>query len=739
MAALFLHLAIEAVGPLVRSWEVRDIDQEGQLTIYNNIPDGGQYGMPVAIGDWDGDGNKDLAVAPMKAASGPAESPRSEAGVLYVYKGEARLAGVVDADGETPPALTLWGARAGDMLGTEVFSADINGDGVEDLIIGAQNHDGPDGDCINCGAAYVLFGRADLFGEANRLIDTAEPAADLMTIYGGVPGGRLGIWVEAGDLDADGRDDLIIGADQTPADEASRATLHRGMVVVVYGRRTFPDSIRLDQAQAGDLPGLSRIVGRDGEDHFGSSIHCVDLNGDGFDELIVGSALLRRSAAQGEQGAFEAHNNVGGDGPDGGRLDAGEATIVFSRSDGARLPPLLDLREPPPEFVKRITYIYGSHISEVCAEEIASGDFNGDGISDLVLGAIRAKNPFGRQLAGKAYVLYWRPGLEGVEIDLRLSGEGIVPPGVEVSVMYGLADVDLLGDTLTAGDFNHDGIDDLAVGIPHSAVGETREAGMVAIVYGRRWPWPDLWAPQAEGLAPALQVTYILGADEGDLLAYSMDARDYDNDGYADLFSNAMQGAGNGNTHEKAGEAYVLSGYRFSGTGLHVERASPATGHVSSSTKVQLTGRGFTMDVDMAVKVNDRTLENFKVVDGRRLDVTLPPAADAGPVDITVSTRYGSSTLAAGFQYLTDEQFIRGDADLDLLLTITDSMVILGSLFQGKPLRCLDAGDSDDGGSVNLGDVMYVLDYLFQGGPPPPPPFADSGTDATDDALGCEG
>ena len=108
-------------------------------------------------------------------------------------------------------------------------------------------------------------------------------------------------------------------------------------------------------------------------------------------------------------------------------------------------------------------------------------------------------------------------------------------------------------------------------------------------------------------------------------------------------------------------------------------------------------------------------------------------------MDITVTTRYGSSTLAAGFQYLTDEQFIRGDADIDLSLTITDPIVILGSLFHGKPLRCLDAGDSDDNGSVNIGDVMYVLHYLFQDGPPPPPPFDGLGTDATDDALGCEG
>ena len=60
------------------------------------------------------------------------------------------------------PLLTIYGAQAGDMSGTEPYIADFNADGYDDLLVSAQNHDGPGGVRVNAGAAYVIFEVADV-------------------------------------------------------------------------------------------------------------------------------------------------------------------------------------------------------------------------------------------------------------------------------------------------------------------------------------------------------------------------------------------------------------------------------------------------------------------------------------------------------------------------------------------------------------------------------------------------
>lgn len=83
-------------------------------------------------------------------------------------------------------------------------------------------------------------------------------------------------------------------------------------------------------------------------------------------------------------------------------------------------------------------------------------------------------------------------------------------------------------------------------------------------------------------------------------------------------------------------------------------------------------------------------------------------------------------------------RFVRGDANGDGRVNLTDSVAILGHLFQGRPLECTDSGDFNDTGDVNLTDAVAVLDYLFRpGSMPPPPPFPEPGIDPTRDDLIC--
>lgn len=81
--------------------------------------------------------------------------------------------------------------------------------------------------------------------------------------------------------------------------------------------------------------------------------------------------------------------------------------------------------------------------------------------------------------------------------------------------------------------------------------------------------------------------------------------------------------------------------------------------------------------------------------------------------------------------------FIRGDANGDWTVDISDALATLFYLFHGRALRCADAADFDDNGAVGLTDAILGLDYLFRDGAQPPPPFPEIGLDPTPDGLEC--
>ena len=87
------------------------------------------------------------------------------------------------------------------------------------------------------------------------------------------------------------------------------------------------------------------------------------------------------------------------------------------------------------------------------------------------------------------------------------------------------------------------------------------------------------------------------------------------------------------------------------------------------------------------------------------------------------------------------EEFLRGDADRDLKVSITDAIVILRHLFLGSgPLKCEDAADVDDSGQIDITDSIALLGYLFLGTPHPPAPGPlELGPDPTPDTLHCQG
>ena len=197
----------------------------------------------------------DLAVTPADLTvlgADAASNAKPNAGEAYVIFGSTTLGGTLDL-ATTPPDLTILGADAGDFLGVSVAAGDVNGDGVEDLLVGATGADAASNAKPNAGEAYVIFGSTTLGGT----LDLATTPPDL-TILGADAGDFLGVSVAAGDVNGDGVEDLLVGA--TGADAAGNAKPDAGEVYVIFGSTTLGGTLDL-ATTAADLTVLGADSG----------------------------------------------------------------------------------------------------------------------------------------------------------------------------------------------------------------------------------------------------------------------------------------------------------------------------------------------------------------------------------------------------------------------------------------------------------------------------------------------
>ncbi len=535
LALVFLAGLAGSLGAqIVHVWDLADTAQAGQFTVYNPDVNDAEFGTPITAGDIDGDGRDDLVISAM-AGDGP-DNDRPNAGEVAICFAAAPIGGGMDLAIGGGDVVTLYGEGRRDIFGIKTHVANITGDQRPDLLVGAFYADTPDH--LDGGKLYVFSAEliAQLRAGERRLDLAQEPWPEgVGLVLGGERRGRLGVWMAAGDIDGDGQQDVVVGADQ--ASGAGGAT-QTGQVYVLYG--PLAPSQRIDLA-ATEHP-VSAIYGIDEMDHAGSTVASGDFDGDGYDDVAIGAAAFGtlRNAYDRAGGA--------GDGPDNSRENSGEMYVVYG---GEGRPETIDLATAPPA---DLTVIYGADgggdSPDRLGEEFVFADIDGNGIQDLFIGAYRADGPDNsRRDAGDVYVVYGGPQRRGQQLDMA-------NPPADITLIYGARQGAIAGDALAAGDIHGDGYDDLFVGVPgDEGPLKRRFAGGFAVLAGG----PDL--PHEIDLAdPIVPVVWIEAPDPSDWAAYWGASGDMDGDGRIDAIPNGMAGDGPDNSRENAGEAHIVSG-----------------------------------------------------------------------------------------------------------------------------------------------------------------------------------
>ena len=427
------YVVFGKAGGFGSSLELSALDGSNGFQV-NGEASGDLSGSVSSAGDINGDGLADVIIGAYEAG------PNGDgSGASYVVFGKAdgfasslELSTLDGSDG-----FQINGEAAGDTSGHSVSSAgDVNGDGLADLIIGAEYAD-PNGD--KSGASYVVFGKAT---GSFSLELSALDGSNGFQINGEAANDGSGRYVSsAGDVNGDGFADIIMVSYRANAGNYGQY----GASYVVFGKAGgFASSLELSALDGSD--GF-QITGPATNDFTATSVSGAgDINGDGFDDIIIG--------------AFGAK-------PHGDR--SGASYVVFGKAGGFASNVELSALDGADGF-----RINGEAARDSAGGSVSSaGDFNGDGFADLIVGAAGADSG-----AGASYVVFGKAG--GFASSLELSALD----GTNGFQINGEAANDVSGFAVSgAGDINRDGFADLIIGA-FDASPNGDNSGASYVIYG---------------------------------------------------------------------------------------------------------------------------------------------------------------------------------------------------------------------------------------------------------------
>lgn len=411
-------------------------------------------GSELWMDDVTGDGIGDLLIGRQNFT--PDES-RIGAGALTILVGGAELrayaANLQFLDLRSPPMgitlATFVGPTSSARLGIWMRTGDVTGDGVADIVVGADQEPGS-GD-VHSGAVYVIRGGAHL--AATQTIDLASFGSTALAghIAKIVPPvnsihHHFGATCQIADLDGNGRAEVLAatalnraGATIQPAGGGGSDGFGGSADGTVY--IAWDDNFTGNPWAAGfsfsmSSPPGSRTILRGGVKNisFGEEIlGGLDYDNDGNADLFVGDII--------------------GDGTDAqNRPASGTGHVIYDAASLKGLDTDLD------SYAGTVTTILGAAIGDIAGDTAMHGDFDGDGIADLGISSPEA-NPLGRSDAGAIHVLFGQTGVWPTTIDLA----ALPATGVRIAAAYGahgnsgLNGGDVLSYSAAAGDLNEDG------------------------------------------------------------------------------------------------------------------------------------------------------------------------------------------------------------------------------------------------------------------------------------------